>query len=114
MVEYIYYTGVGSKKDGKHTVKEFLDIMNSHFKIDCSNFLKSYNVPPCEKYKQMNRDDLLKTIKNQKFKRSRKREKKYKKLIKECNKRIKTFKKRDCNFKEYIDFSGAEENNSFK
>jgi hypothetical protein len=27
MVEYIYYDGVGAKKSGKHTVKEFLDIM---------------------------------------------------------------------------------------
>jgi len=33
MVEYIYYTGVGSKKNGKHSVEEFLDIMNKQFNI---------------------------------------------------------------------------------
>ena len=33
MSEYIYYTGVGSKKNGKHSVKEFLDIMNRMFRI---------------------------------------------------------------------------------
>ena len=75
MVEYIYYTGIGSKKDGKHTVKEFLDIMNTNFKIECSSFLNSNNVPSCKKYKQMNRDDFRKTMKNQNYKRSTKREK---------------------------------------
>jgi hypothetical protein len=28
MSEYIYYDGIGAKKSGKHTVKEFLNIMN--------------------------------------------------------------------------------------
>lgn len=39
MVEYIYYTGVGAKKNGKHNTKEFLKIMNKYFNIQCSEFL---------------------------------------------------------------------------
>ena len=27
----IYYTGIGSKTDGRHTQKEFLKIMHNHF-----------------------------------------------------------------------------------
>jgi hypothetical protein len=30
-MDHIYYTGIGAKKNGKHTVKEFLKIMNKHF-----------------------------------------------------------------------------------
>ena len=33
MVEYIYYDGVGAKKSGKHSVKEFLDIIDKLDKI---------------------------------------------------------------------------------
>lgn len=56
---YIYYTGYGAKPSGKHSVEEFLKIMNMHFGIEC---------------------------------------KKYKK----------TLKNRNCNVKEFIDYSGAE------
>ena len=82
MVEYIYYTGVGAKKNGKHNTKEFLKIMNKHFNIECSKFL-----PDLE------------------YNSSKKTEKKYKKLL---NKYKNTAKKRKCNLDEYIKFSGAE------
>jgi hypothetical protein len=42
-MDYIYYTGIGAKKNGKHTVKEFLKIMNKHFNIQCSEFLPELN-----------------------------------------------------------------------
>ena len=29
MTKYIYYTGIGAKKSGKHTEKEFFNIMNT-------------------------------------------------------------------------------------
>ena len=35
----IFYTGVGSKKNGKHTEKQFLNVMNKHFNEQCSNYL---------------------------------------------------------------------------
>lgn len=112
MVEYIYYTGVGAKKNGKHTTKEFLKIMNKHFKIECSEFLPDLDYKPCYEYKEMNRKTMKYNIEHNKpafdYNRSKKREKKYKKLVNKCNKYKKTAKKRNCNVNEYIKFSGAE------
>ena len=50
MVEYIYYTGVGAKKNGKHNVNQFLDIMNKNFNIKCSEFLPELDYKPCVDY----------------------------------------------------------------
>jgi transposase len=112
MVEYIYYTGVDAKKDGKHTVKEFLDIMNKHFNIKCSKYLPEIDYNPCKEYKKMDSESIAYNLKHHKsiFKknRSNKNEKKYKKLFNKCNKYKKTLKKRKCDLDEYIEFSGAE------
>jgi hypothetical protein len=79
MVEYIYYDGVGAKKNGKHTVKEFLKIMNKHFYINCSEFLPDLDYKPCYEYKEMNRKAMEYNIKHNKplfdFNRSKKTEK---------------------------------------
>ena len=53
MVEYIYYTGIGSKENGMHTVEEFLDIMNKHFNVQCSEFLPDLDFKPCRQSKDM-------------------------------------------------------------
>jgi hypothetical protein len=45
------------------------------------------------------------------IKRSEKNEKKYQKLVKECEDYKKTATSRKCNLEEYIKFSGAERNN---
>jgi len=109
MVEYIYYTGVGAKKSGKHNTKEFLKIMNKHFNIECSEFLPDLDYKPCDEYKEMNRKVLEYNMNHNKpYNRSKKTEKKYKKLLNKCNKYKKTAKKRNCNLDEYIKFSGAE------
>ena len=118
MVEYIYYDGIGSKKNGKHNVKEFLKIMNKHFNIDCSEFLPDLDYKPCYEYKEMNRKETEYNMKHMEYnmkhnkplfvKRSKKTEKKYKKLVNKCKKYRKTAKKRNCNLDEYIKFSGAE------
>ena len=54
MPEYIMYDGIGSKKSGKHTVKEFLKIMNKRYDIYCSNFLPDLEYKPCSQYKESN------------------------------------------------------------
>jgi hypothetical protein len=115
MVEYIYYSGIGAKKSGKHRVKEFLDIMNKTFNIECSEFLPDLDYKPCYEYKEMNRNQMDYNIKHNKpfdYNRSKKNEKKYKQLLNKCNKYKKTAKKRKCNLDEYIKFSGAEHTNS--
>ena len=43
------------KKNGKHSVKEFIDIMNKNFNIECSEFIQDFNYKPCKEYKEMNR-----------------------------------------------------------
>ena len=64
MVEYIYYTGIGAKKNGKHTIKEFLNIMNKNFNIECSKFLPKLTYKPSSEYKEIN----TKTTKTKKCK----------------------------------------------
>ena len=112
MVKYIYYTGVGAKKSGKHTVDEFLKIMNKNYNIECSEFLPELDYKPCYEYKEMNRKAIEYNMKHNKplfdYNRSKKTENKYKKLLNKCNKYKKTAKKRICNLDEYIKFSGAE------
>jgi len=73
MAEYIYYTGIGAKKDGKHNVKQFLDIMNKKFNIECSEFLPELDYKPCVRYKSN-------TI-YMKYNKSKKNTKKYKKQL---------------------------------
>jgi len=47
----IYYTGIGAKKSGKHTRKQFLKIMDKRFKKDCSIYTKSMKCKSCKKKK---------------------------------------------------------------
>jgi hypothetical protein len=89
---YIFYW-FWSKKNGKHSVKEFLDIMNKNFNIECSQFLTDLDYKPCKQYTEMEKHNKSFFNNN--------RTKKYKK----------TAKKRNCNLEEYIKFSGAEKNN---
>ena len=115
MVEYIYYTGVGSKKNGKHSVEEFLDIMNKNYNIKCSEFLSDLDFKPCREYKEINSKILMYNIKHNKpilnkngTKLKTNKSKKYKKLLKQCIKYKNNTRKRKCNLEEYINFSGAE------
>ena len=131
MVESIYYTGIGAKKNGKHTVKEFLGIMNKHFNVECSEFLPELDYKPCSEYKEMNAKARAKVQKIMEYnikhnkpimentgldkpgkysEHTGKSRKKYKKLLNKCNKYKKTAKKRTCNLDEYVKFSGAEMN----
>lgn len=128
MTEFIYYNGIGAKKNGKYTVKEFLEIMNKQFNVECSEFLPELDYKPCYEYKEMNRKarEKVKKIMQHNIKHNKpimentgldkpgkynehtgKSRKKYKKLLNKCNKYKKTAKKRNCNLDEYVKFSGA-------
>lgn len=114
MIEHIYYTGVGSKKSGKHSVEEFLDIMNKNFSIQCSEFLPDLDFKPCKEYKEMDVKTTMYNIKHHKPILNKNgtiiknKSKKYKKLLKQCINYKKKTKKRRCKLEEYISFSGAE------
>jgi hypothetical protein len=99
MVKYIYYTGIGAKKSGKHTIKEFLDIMNKTANIECSDYMAKLEYKPCGTSAKMQSTIVLS--------KSKKNHKRYKKLVNKCQTYKKT-KTRKCNLDEYITFSGAE------
>jgi hypothetical protein len=99
MVKYIYYTGIGAKKSGKHTIKEFLDIMNKSVDTECSDYMSQLEYKPCATSKKMESTIFL--TKNKKT------QKRYKKLVNKCQTYKKT-KTRKCNLNEYITFSGAQ------
>ena len=114
MVEYIYYTGIGSKENGMHTVEEFLDIMNKHFNVQCSEFLPDLDFKPCQQSKDMyvkllaDKYNIAPVLNKNGTKLKKSYKKKYKKLFKQCLKYKRYTKKRKCNLEEYIKFSGAE------
>ena len=109
MTNYILYTGIGAKKSGKHTINEFLKIMNKQHNIRCSQYLTGLEYEPCIEQKKMNDDFYKRFKKNNLYRRDKKTEKKYDKLMKKCHKRKLTYKNRGCNLNEYIKFIGAEQ-----
>jgi len=115
MVEYIYYSGIGAKKSQKHTVKEFVKIMNKHFNIECSDYIHELTYKPCVEHKKMNNKIMKKykkTFSEYNKNKNNKTVKKYNNLVKKCYKSLfsENTKKAKCNLDQYIDFSGAERN----
>ena len=107
------YTGIGAKKSGIHSEKEFMKIMNKKFGKECGMYLNSLKCKSCIKSKKINMDMLNKSIdrelnKNYKmFKKNERNEKNLSKMMKLCEKcKEKNIKK--CSLEEYINFSGAE------
>ena len=107
----ICYTGLNSVKTGNHTRKQYLEIMNKHFKKKCSVYIKSLKCKSCKKSIEMNSKEVRKQLnaqlKNKSYKMSNKTEKKLVNQISKC-KRCKNNKTKKCNFKNYILYSGAE------
>jgi hypothetical protein len=127
MSKKIYYTGIGSKKSGFHTEKEFLNIMNRTFKKDCIDYCNSIKCKECKQYtkkmkeysKQLakslkknktskNKGQIMNTIKIVKMIKKIKNNKKLNQLKNKCLKCKSKSKRSDCNLNEYIKYSGAE------
>jgi CBS domain-containing protein len=109
-IKYICYTGIGSRKNGNHSRKQYLNVMNKHFKKDCSKYFKSLKCKSCKKYKEMGSKTAKKFINahlaKKTYKMSKKTEEKLVKQMEKCNS-CKNKKTRKCDFKKYIEFSGA-------
>ena len=112
MPEYIYYTGVGSRKDGKHTIKQFLAIMNKNYGVACKlrkiNEKAKTTIKECiaaEKIltRKYSKKDLKSNIPDREVKAN-------KKLFQKCEdlkwKAMKT--EPGCSINDYLEFSGAE------
>jgi len=119
----IYYTGLGAKKSGYHTEKEFLDIMNKIFKEACIDYHKTKKCKECQEYKKKTKkmysslglgyNKKLKIITNKKtIKNNRKKfdnaTKKLEKFKSKCDKCQRKLNRGNCNLQEYIEYSGAE------
>jgi hypothetical protein len=98
----ICYTGIGARKNGNHTRKQFLKVMESSAK-DCKHFIARSGCSNCKKttklmlkyYNQnMNKKNLAKT------------EKKIELLKKKCNSCTKK-KMHNCSLQNFIRYSGA-------
>jgi len=113
MPKRIYYTGVGAKKSGYHTEKEFMKVMKKSKKA-CSTYTKSLKCKPCKK-SQNNFRKVIKGVlsakkKNKKYKMSQKLKTDLKKDLEDC--RIcKTTDVKECDLNDYIKFSGAQKKN---
>ena len=110
MVEFIYYNGFGANKSGKHTVKEFLEIMNTKFGINCSDSLLAHlDYKPCAEYVKLNHEFAECNMLNvdRKIKKPCNKSKNYEKLGNQCTKYRQTKRRRKCSLDEYIKFSDA-------
>jgi hypothetical protein len=97
-------TGIGFK--GKHSKKDFLDIMNTYYKEQCSDYLMRKKYKPCVEASKINSDFIKIYKKNNSFFRDRYQNRKYKKSYKKCKKYRETHKLK-CRFNDYMEFSGA-------
>ena len=111
MSEFIYYTGIGAKKSGKHTEKEFLKVVKP-FANDCSEALIEREYKACSESKAMNHKRFQHYMKHKNAtyntSMSKRNQTKYKKLVKQCAKHKKTAKRRKCTTRELMDFTGAQ------
>ena len=108
LARYIYYTGIGAKKSGKHTKQEFLTIMNRDNRTGCSYVVANNNYKPCSVRKSMDTKMEAYATKHNKIygfnNRSCKSHNKYKKIMNKC---IKYAENYNCNLDDYVEYSGA-------
>jgi hypothetical protein len=111
MAQTVYYTGIGAKKSGKHTVKEFLTRMkklNANGKktfTNCLSFKADLDYPPCKKYKEYEKKKLSAWLQDKPF--FNKKINQTRKLRAACTRHKKTAKRKPCSLNDYIKYSGA-------
>ena len=107
---HICYTGIGARKSGNHTEKQYLAVMDKNFETECPVYIKSLKCKSCKQSKKMNTEiakrSLKAQVKNKTYKMSKKTEAKLVKQISKCAKCKKNTTQK-CNVKKYIEFSGA-------
>lgn len=96
----VFYTGIHAKKSGKHSIKEFMKIMEKD-KKGCSKFAARKTCRSCVKATRILRSNK----KNQTI--SKKNAKKLDKYLEACEKCTAKSKKR-CTLHEHLEYSGAE------
>jgi hypothetical protein len=97
---HVCYTGIGARKSGNHSTKQFMKIAKS-FSKDCTHFIARKKCGVCKKHtrtmmKYLNKGGVT----------NAKNEKTLKQLKKKCNACTKK-KSRKCNLQNFIEYSGA-------
>jgi len=109
-MDTICYTGIGARKSGKHTKKQYLDVMNKNFTRSCATYTKTLKCKSCKKMRSMISGLLKKSIKASKkkktYKMSKKSSSKLRNTAYNC-KKCQNNKPKQCDLDDYILFSGA-------
>ena len=105
----ICYTGIGARKSGKHTIAQYLKVMDKTARKDCPAYFKSLQCKSCKTKRELYNKLTKKYIKNKTYKMSKKTGKQLDKLYLKCDKckHKKTKNTQKCNLKKYIHYSGA-------
>ena len=107
----ICYTGIGSRKTGNHTKKQFLDVMNKNFSRKCSQYMKVKKCKSCKKSLDMNAREVKKHVnaqlKHKPYTMTYNTETRILRQMKKC-KKCKTKNTKKCKIENYILFSGAD------
>lgn len=113
MTKYIYYDGIGAKKSGKYTVKEFVKFMNQPANQEgCSAYLIGLGYKPCIKSRKLFHElyglgaNLKGTTRRERLQRTADA------LTKKCvykflNKKTLKSRKYKCDFDKFITYTGA-------
>lgn len=99
----ICYTGIGAKKSGQHTKKQFLSAMKSS-KRDCALFIKSLTCKACQKSKNLTAIFTKKS--NTKKNSIDKYLKDIQRLTEKCRK-CKNKTRKQCTLENFLEYSGA-------
>ena len=115
-IKHLCYDGVGARGDGKHTVTQFLKIMNKKSKISwkntgypislCAEYKKSFKCTACKKQKRIWKYMRNKSSKNPNYIAKDKYIKKHDTLFNKCTK-CSTNTKEICDLNDFIKWSGA-------
>lgn len=105
----ICYTGIGSRKSGKHDNKQFLNAINNEpiFIDQCPKFIAGKKCKSCKKYQNYMKKIFKKIKKNMSYKLKKNEEKKSLKLLEDCVKCKDENQKKPCSLEEYMEYSGA-------
>ena len=105
----ICYDGVGALESGNHTPRQYLNVMNKHFKRECPRYFRGLKCAACKHQKALFKKEIRGIRKaeaaNLPYERPKEDEQLEKRLSKKCHQCKKT--KRKCTLKQYLKFSGA-------
>jgi hypothetical protein len=105
----ICYTGIGARKSGKHTIAQYMKVMDKTSRKDCPAYFKSLHCASCKKNKALSTKLIKNILKNKTYKMSKKTGKQLYEQYLKCDKckHKKTKQTKKCNLKKYIEYSGA-------